>query len=689
MTQALTLEPTATEVRTYCRICIAQCGLIVDVQDGPDEPVVTHVRGDAAHPVSQGYTCTKGRSMPQLHHHPDRLDHPLMRAADGEQQRVEWDELLDDLATRTARIVEEHGPDSVAFFFATGLAFDSAGRRVADRFVRTLGTGQKYTSLTIDSPAKPLAAELVGGWAWINPMIDEQACRLSLYIGMNPIVSHGHTSAMSNPTARLKRQLEQGELWVLDPRRTETGRMATRHLQNRPGSDAFVLGFLVRELLEEGADHAYLEEHGSDIGRLAEAVAPLTAERVAEATGLAEQDLHDLLAAVRRAGRIGVHSGTGVTMAPGANVTEWLRLALLVVTGSLDRPGGMWCNPGFLSRLDTKRIPVSPPEGTATPGPASRPELLRQFGELPCAALASEIEAGNVKALFVMGGNALRSIPDSAAMEAALASLEVVAVADIVATETTRAATHVLPSTGQLERSDVPVFLDAFLDRVMSQRTAAVVPPAAERRPVWWAMAQLADRMGMSVLPDGLTLETATDDALLAPLIARSVDPAALAEAPAVALAPDVERFGWVTDRIVPDGRWRLAPAPLVAQLAELLEAPPRGLVYLPRRQLRTMNSQFRDHTLKDELPHADVLVHPADAAAAGIADGDRVRVVGRYGETQGRAQVTDEIRAGAISMTHGWGDPDVQRLTSTVHEVDPLTGMSLMSGLQVRLEPV
>ncbi|WP_041938692.1 MULTISPECIES: molybdopterin-containing oxidoreductase family protein [Frankia] len=681
------------EVRTYCRICIAQCGTLVTVDGDPASPVVRQVRGDAEHPVSKGYTCAKGRALPALHHHPLRLEQPLLRDADGTQRPVDWDTLLTDLGGRLAGIVAEHGPDAVAVFYATGAAFDAAGRRTAERFFDRLGTRQKYSSLTIDSPAKPLTAEMVGGWPWLNLVDDDQECRLSLLVGINPIVSHGHTTSMSNPRARLRAQRERGELWVLDPRRTETARMATRHLQTRPGSDPFVLGFLVRELLADGADEAYLRAHASGVDDLARAVSPLDAQRAAAVSGVSVDQLHELLAAIRRAGRISVVTGTGATMAASANVTEWLRLALLTVTGSLDRPGGMWFHPGFLRPVDGLDLPVSPPEGRVEPGPRSRPELTRRFGEYPCAALVPEIEAGNVRALVVVGGNVASSFPASGGIRAALRSLEVCAVADVVETETTRLATHVLPSVGQLERADVPVLLDAFTDRVMSQRTAAVVPPVAERRPVWWSFARLAEQLGLDVLPRGLTWETADDDAIIDPIVARSRDPEALAQAPAVVLS-SVERFGWVTGHVLPGGRWRLAPPPLLAQLAELLtsepgvDVAPDGLLLVPRRLPRAMNSQLHDVRQAGATPQAELLVHPADAATAGITDGVMVRVLGAHGATRAQARVTDEIRAGTVSLPHGWTEPDVNRLTSIVDETDALTGMVRMSGIPVRLEP-
>lgn len=680
------------EVRSFCRICIANCGIVVTVDDTIEPPAVVHVRGDADHPVSKGYTCPKGRALPALHHDPRRLEHPQLKDADtGALSRVSWDELLDDLAARVSSVLGESGPDSVGMYFATGAALDAAGRRGADRFYREIGTKQKYTSLTIDSPSKPLIAELVGGWAWLNPIIHEDECRLLLLLGINPVVSHGHTSAMSNPRARLRAQRERGELWVVDPRRSESAEMATRHLQNRQGSDAFVLGFLVKEMLADGADREFLAAHATDVDALTNAVAVFDLGTCAARAGLDPQDLLDLLAAVRRAGRIAVLAGTGVTMSAGANVAEWMRWALLVVTGSVDRPGGMWFNPGFLSQFDHLNLPVAPPEGIVETGPAvrARPEIRKRFGEIPSSALVSEIEAGNIRALFVLGGNVVHTFPDTERTRAALASLDVLVVSDIIDTATTRLATHVLPTVGQLERADLPLLLDAFQDSVMSQRTAAVVPPVAERRPLWWSLAKLGERMGLAVLPAGTTADTTTDDDILAPVIARSRNPEALATAPAVVLA-EAAVFGWVTERILPDGRWRLAPSALVALLPDFMRAPVHPLVLTPRRLLRAMNSQFRDAaTHGGKPPMADILINPVDAAASGVRDGELVHVTGGPGSTSGRARVTNDIVAGAVSMTHGWDSPDVNRLTTAHEAVDALSGMVLYAGIPVTLEPL
>ncbi len=665
------------------------CGIVVTVDRTGDGDRVVQVRGDAEHPLSHGYTCPKGRALPEVHHHPHRLDRPWTRA-DGP---TTWDVALDDLAARVRAAIEANGPSAVAMYLASGSAFDANGRRIAERFLRVLGSPQKYTATTIDTPCKPLVAELVGGWSGLTPMLDVDSCDLVLLLGTNPVVSHGHSNGMADPVVALRAVARRGELWVADPRRTETAVLATRHLPLRASSDWVLLAHLVREVLADGADHAYLAAHAdaADVERLRLAVAPFDRATAATATGLPEDDLADLVAAIRRRGKVAALTGTGCSMARVANVTEWLLWALHVVTGSFEHPGTMWFNPGFLLRMDGRRL--EPSDGTPGPGPASRPELPRRFDEYPCAGLVSEIEAGNVRALFVVGGNPLTVFPEPDRLAAALATLDVLAVLDVVVTETTAVATHVLPATDQLERADVPWMLDAYQLALSSQHTPAVVEPGAERRPVWWAFAQLGRRLGLAVLPGGLDPDLATDDDLLAQVARERF--AELRAAP-TAVVGERPAGRWVHERLLPEGKWRLAPTALVAQLdglaadlATALADRPAPLVLTPRRQLRTMNSQLRDVGARRE--RAEVLLHPADAAVVGgvgVGDGELVEVVSAHGTLTGAVRVDEHTGRGTVSLTHGWDRPNVGRLTSSEQGVDPLTGMVWQSGLPVEVRP-
>ena len=184
------------EERSFCRICNAMCGIVVTVDD---EERVQRVRGDEAHPLSRGYTCPKGRAIGLFHHDPRRLDEPEING-----EVVTWDRALDDMAALVRTTIDAHGPDAIGMYLASGSAFDTNGRRAAERFLRLMGSAQKYTAATIDTPSKPLVAELVGGWSGLTPVWDHERSSLFILVGSNPLVSHGHSNAMPDPVVRLR-----------------------------------------------------------------------------------------------------------------------------------------------------------------------------------------------------------------------------------------------------------------------------------------------------------------------------------------------------------------------------------------------------------------------------------------------------------------------------------------------------
>jgi anaerobic selenocysteine-containing dehydrogenase len=246
-----------------------------------------------------------------------------------------------------------------------------------------------------------------------------------------------------------------------------------------------------------------------------------------------------------------------------------------------------------------------------------------------------------------------------------------------------------LPCTGQLERADVTFFMDQFLPEVAAQYSPRVLEPAAERWPAWRIFAALGERLGLDVLPAGVDAATITEDDLLAPIVDRGRRPFSELQAAGV-LVDEPASFGWV-ERSLPDGRWRVAPEPLVAQLADLIGRDDMApLVLVPRRQLRHLNSAMRDLVAPGgRVDEPDVLLHPLDASDADVGDGDTVTVTSEHGVFTARARVSDEVRRGAVSVTHGWnGAAAVGRLTSAHVDCDPLTGMPLQSGVPVTVAP-
>jgi anaerobic selenocysteine-containing dehydrogenase len=640
------------------------CGILVDI-DG-DRVVAVH--GDGGHPFSHGYTCSKGRALPQLHHHPDRLERPQMRM-DGTLQNTTWEACLDDLGTKLRDTINTHGPESVGINFGTGVGMDAVGYRIAQSLHAAIGTPAKFSPLTIDGTAKVLMAELMGGSSALTGRPDYDNATFAMFIGSNPVVSHGHTVGLPNPRGAIRHLAKHAEVWVVDPRYTETARLASHHLTPRPGTDYALLAYLVREVLRDG-----VRAPAQDVDALAAAVAPYTLRHAATIADVPEAELEQLLSAVCRSGRIVVDTGTGVTMSTSANVTQWLSWALLIITDSMNRPGGIWFHPGFGYQLESFELPIIPREGHFGPGPRSRPETQAFLREWPCATLPDEIDAGNIRAFLNLGGSLLTAFPDAGSLLPALEKLDVLATTEILPNETTAISTHVLPTKGQLERPDVTLW-DILSPRVSAQHTDALVTPVGQRRSMWWVLAEIGRRLGHE-----LADTDATDEAMLAQVSSGGRAPYdelvtnGWAEADRELPAP------WVDRHIERLGGWRLAPQVLVDQLNALREPAP--LVLVPRRQMRRLNAQLE---FLGEV--AEIVVHPDDAAAAGVSDDQRLIVRSEHGELTGVARVDASVRRGAVSVPHGHASANVNLLTSK-DDIDLVTGMTRYSGIPVSLHP-
>jgi anaerobic selenocysteine-containing dehydrogenase len=647
-------------VLSYCRICAAACGIVVTV----DGERVVRVRGDDDHPVSRGYTCAKGRALPDWHHASNRLDRPRLHGRD-----VSWDELLADLAARLDDVIETSSPEAIALYLATGLAYDSAGQIAASTWLPLMGSHAFYTAVTVDNAPVLVAAELVTGEPMLNPVWDPARPGLAIFVGTNPVVSHGYGTALPDPVRYLREfRAAGGRAWVLDPRRTETAAHVDVHVPVRPGADVVVLGALARALLAHGYDERELHDHcdAREVADLRATLAPFTIERAARVAGVDIALLERLVADVRAArGRIVMQCGTGVTMARDGILAEWLRWVVLIASGSLDNATGMAFHRGTVNRLRGGR------SRPARPGPASRPELPRVVGQLPAIALADEIEAGNVRALFVTGGSPLTAFPQPARLEAALRALDVLAVVDVADNPLTALATHVLPATGQLERADVTL---AELTALRSglQSTRAVVAPVADRRPVWWMFAALSRAMGRTTAdPDELTDELYVGGVLgHARLDAAEV----FAAGPRGIETPSEP--GWVHDELLRDGRWSIAPAPLLARLAAYTDPDPKAVVLAPRRQMAWSNS-VSFGTGAEPVVRA----HPSL-----VGTGARVNITSAHGDITASCAPDDMMRPDVVSITHGHPDANPGALTSAEADVDPLTAMPLVSGASVRV---
>ena len=706
------------EVTAICRFCHATCGMVATLEDGR----VTRLIGDIDNPMYAGYSCVKGRNYHAFHESPSRLRAPLRRRSDGGFESASSAAVLDEIAVRTRDILDRHGPRSVAMYGGTFSHFCPAGVMLRESFMDAIGSPMRFSNATIDQPGKPISMALHGKWgAGPQDFADADVCML---IGANPLVSMWGGIPSFNPAKRLHEARQRGlKLIVIDPRRTESARKADLHLQCLPGQDVPLLAAMLNVIITEGlCDRAFIEAETEGFGALAAAVAPFTPERVAPRAGIEAGSIIEAARMFARAQRGNVTSGTGPSMAPHGVLMDYLVLALNTVCGRWIKAGERMPNRGVLFRQFSGVARAEKPRAATGFGEALRVRGLTDTAAgLPTAALAEEILTpgeGQVKALFVVGGNPLLSWPNQAKTRRALESLELLVVVDPVLSETARHAHYVIGPRFGFEspaitfgNEGITVYgLSLGYPEPFAQYQPQLIEPPAGSDVLedWRIFYELGRRMGYPLAFRGQPFDMSTPpttDGLLSQFVARSRVPLEeIKRHPHGAVFPDPKPFAEPRDAEWPH-RLQLAAPVMIAELqgiaAQKSEAPaPAGpvmggegsalrLLLVSRREHALYNSVAHDlPALRRRLPHNPAHLNPQDAARLGIVDGAIVEIESAVGGIRAVAHLAPDVREGVVSIAHGFAGACTAALIDDATDYEALSGLPRMSALPVTVRP-
>ncbi len=708
---------------TFCRICEPLCGVVATVEDGR----LTQLRPDRDHPLSRGYACPKGIAMTGVQNDPDRVLHPLRRVGGpGEFERTTWKEALGDIAARLRRLIDTRGPDSIAWYMGNPGAFSYSHTLWVKGFLDGLGSPHYYSAGSQDVNNRFAASALLYGSPLVVPIPDLKRTSFMLIVGANPLVSHG--SVLSAP--RIREQLNEitdrgGRIVVVDPRRTETARQY-EHLPIQPDADAWLLLSLLHVVFEEQLeDRRFLAAHTRGAEELARRSSEFPPERTAGVTGIDAGRVREIARGFATAPSAVAYGRTGSCLGRFGTLVAYLLDALNAVTGNLDRPGG-----AVFGRPPIALDDVGEKIGLATYGKirsriGGYPDVI---GNLPATVLPEEITTpgkGQIRALFVSAGNPVLSVPDGNALEHALEELDLSVSLDIYVNETNRHADYVLPATTFLEREDVPVAFLGLFNTPFIQVTKPVVPPAGEARQEWQVIDDISRRIG--VAPYSLPALRALAKLGLRLSPRRLID-LVLRTGPAgdlfglrrsglslrkvarhphgIVLGEDIAT-GVLDRKVRHDGsRVRLDDAAIGEEIGRLAGADGASrdfpLRLIGMRELRSHNSWMHNAPLlmRGGRTHA-LRMNPVDAAEAGVAEDDLVRISSSSGAVEAPVMLTDDMTRGAVALPHGWGHRGGWRVaneaggvnvnllaSSDADGLERLAGMAHLNGIPVRVEP-
>ncbi|MEM9075038.1 MAG: molybdopterin-dependent oxidoreductase [Myxococcota bacterium] len=709
-----------------CPLCEAACGLRIETEGRE----VVEIRGDEHDHLSRGHLCPKAVSLEELYNDPDRLRHPMRR--DGDRwQAISWDEALDEAAEGIHRVQVAHGRSAVGMYFGNPNAHNLGAMMFGPMLLRMMRTKNRFSATSVDQLPHMFAAYQMFGHQLFFPVPDLDRTDYFLILGGNPVASNGSIMTAPDMRLRLREIRERGQVVVIDPRRTETARVASEHLFIRPGTDAFFLLALVHVIAREGRINlGRLRDFCEGEEALVDAVRAFPPERAAPITGIAAEHIERIARTLVDTPRAAVYGRVGACTQEFGGLNAWLINVLNLVSGHFDRPGGVM--------FPTPAVDVVGAAGGFGLGRGnfgrwrSRVRELPEFGgELPASCMAEEIAEpgeGRIRGFLTMAGNPVLSVPNGKALDEALSSLEFMVSIDPFLNETTRHANIILPPVSPLERDHYDLIFHAVAVRNTAKFSPAVFDKPAGAKHDWEIVLGLMTRV--ETLRDGRFSQAALQARALERLGPRRLLDAALRMGPygkgALGLKPGgqpgtlslqvllEEPHGVDLGPMMPSmperlpkehPRIQLAPEVFLEDLTRL-EAYERGtaLRLIGRRHLRSNNSWMHNAPkLMTGKDRCTLMMHPEDASARGIHAGQQVEVRSRVGAVQVAVDVTSDVMPGVVSLPHGFGHHGKGtrlRVASekggvsindlTDHDYfDALTGTAAINGVPVEVQAI
>lgn len=709
-----------------CRLCSAYCPVVVTLDDGK----VVKVEGNHDAPLYGGFTCPKGRALPSLHNNPNRLLNTLKRQADGTYKPIPTDVAIAECAEKLKKIVAEHGPRSVAGFLGNPSVEQAATASVIMALLRAIGSPMFFTMATLDQPNTKIAEAYHG--AWDGGRMRPDSLDVFLITGGNPVISKQYFG--QNPGMQLKDLVRRGtKLIVIDPRRTETARRATIHLQPIPGEDATIAAGLVHLIIAMGAvDQDFVQRNAAGLAALTETVAPFTPAYVAARAGVPEDDLRAAAKILAEAKRGNIGTGTGTSMSGRGTLTTYLYNCLQTLRG-------FWAQEGDEVMYSPVLLPpVSPKAQPRAPFPVSGfGEKMRVRGleqspaGLPAAALPDEILTpgeGQIRALFMHAG-AMRTMPEEEKTYRAFRSLDLMITHDVEMSPTASVADYVFASTIAFEvpvLSFIPELNSVFHqgygypDPYGAAQPALVKPPkGSDVIDVWRVYYRIAQHMGLQLTcgsmfttdpqPMDMINEPTTEDIYASMAEGSAVPLERIKQYPNGNVFEDARVHVGPRDPACVD-KLDLANDAMMGELGEMAAediAARRGtdddypLLLIPKRMQNVTNGTIKLEANRLKVNTNPAFLHPDELAAQGLKPGDLAELRSRHGMIEVVVEADPDLRRGVLAIAHGFGrapgqagdtrkfGSNVNKLTKLDDDYDPISGMPRMGAIPVSLTPI
>ncbi len=699
-----------------CNFCEAMCGITVTVDPTRgNEAATIVVKPDPDDPFSKGSMCPKAPALGALHVDPDRLRYPVRKSGD-DWVSISYEEAFQLVVSKLNGVLEKHGSNAVGSYLGNPIVHNMGMMLFAKPFIRALGSKNVFSATSMDQLPHHFAAHYMFGHEFRIPVPDIDRTDYMIIMGANPIASNGSIMTSAGVQDRL-RHIEQrgGKFIVIDPRKTETGKIATEHYFITPGRDVYFLLAFLHVLFRDGhATCGDLRSITTGVENLESLLSTFTPEKAEALSGISAATIETLVAEYAAQERAVVYGRMGLSTQAHGGLCHWLINCINIVSGHFDRPGGMMFPSPAIEVVRGKRKKQSVGRWQ------SRVRGLNEFyGELPVSTMAEEMAEegeGQIRAFVTICGNPVLSTPGGKRLDTLLPKLDFMVSIDNYINETSRHADVILPTPTGLENDHYDLIFNMISVTNNAKYSEALFPIAKDRLYDWQVLQELASRMRgkRSLLERFITPRRIVNLGLMLGPYGRLSHPKrwlsglslkkVIASKHGISLGPLQARMPEAL--LTTDKKIHLMPQVFTDRLKALpVEEETGDFRLIGRRNVATNNSWMHQFAKlsKSRLVRCTVMINDADAKRLDIEDGEMLRVISRVDEISLPAEVSETMMPGVLSIPHGFGHtrkgtrirhaeakPGVSVNDITDHlRVDPLTGNAAFSGQPVRLERI
>jgi len=662
---------TLDEHKTVCPYCGVGCGVVLETSKGK----VSGLRGDPDHPSNRGKLCAKGLNLHKTIHVKDRLTHPLIRdSKESPFTSTSWDNALGIISDKFKSLLEKHGPESIAFYVSGQLLTEDyyAVNKLSKGFLKVNN---------LDSNSRLCMSSAVMGYRRAFG-VDAPPCTYEDLKHTDCVFIIGSNMAYCHPVVFMQLSEEKEKrgddlkIIVADPRKTPTAGISDIYLPLAPGTDIALLNSMIHVMIEHDlVDHEYIESYTEGFEALKQTVKEYTPEKVSDNCGLPVSQIVETALTFGRAQAAMTFWAMGLNQSSSGTDKNNALINLSIVTGNIGKPGaGPFSLTGQANAMggrETGGLANILPGHRYMANEEHRKQVAQVWGAdslsadkgLTAVEIYDEINKGNIKAVWIICTNPTVSLPNGSKVEEALKKAELVVVQDIFhPTDTSIFADILLPAAGFSEKEGTMT----NQERRISYISKAIEPPG-EALPDWQIFTRFAHKMGYQesfnydkaedIFEEYKKLTAGQDVDITGVTFERLKD-----EGPVQWPCPDPDHPG--TPRLYSDGLFQTDSKK--AQIISVNYQPPQEttdseypLLFTTGRirdQWHTMTKTGKVESLMMAEPEPVLELHPQDAEAYGLQDGELALVESRRGKATLKCSVTEKIRKGAVFLPFHWG---------------------------------